>query len=177
MSRRRWGCKRYSIRGCRNLYLWSADLPELDTLQIVECTDHQLSSMACVNRELMACYLCKCMLPTFITQLQYLKHIQVSFPMLWILFLLMKASMPKGEACWNIRGWFEEGLPSSWAEQEVEPTVGSNPPLPSSSIRRWVSFYQALLSGLILLFGSFFREDVKYYFADFVRKGGYPPKP
>ena len=44
--------------------------------------------MACVNRELMACYLCKCMLPTSITHLQYLKHVQVSFPTL----LLMEAS-------------------------------------------------------------------------------------
>ena len=44
--------------------------------------------MACVNRELMACHLCKCMLPTFITQLQYLKHVQVSLSTL----IVMKAS-------------------------------------------------------------------------------------
>ena len=44
--------------------------------------------MACVNRELMACHLCNCMLPTFITQLQYFKHIQVSLSTL----LPMKAS-------------------------------------------------------------------------------------
>ena len=47
--------------------------------------------MACVNRELMACYLCKCMLPTSITQFQYLKHVQVTLPILLEL-LLMKAS-------------------------------------------------------------------------------------
>ena len=61
----------------------SAALPKQDTLQNV--------LMACVNRELMACYLCKCMLPTSITQFQYLKHVQVTLPILLEL-LLMKAS-------------------------------------------------------------------------------------
>ena len=33
--------------------------------------------MAWVTRELMACFFCKCMLPTSITELKYLNHLKV----------------------------------------------------------------------------------------------------